>query len=147
MKDKEAEEVEKKELQHPLEEASIKIEVERIAGHEGAAKVTQWGYQCGHEDCIKFFFEFIETLAPNYFHQDGYFEAYVKYIENRHHTCAAGKDLKQVEFQSLIFEDDDLEEAKDTTLLDGEAVANEGSDDEAVANEGSNDEDQVVRSE
>lgn len=64
-------------MQHQWEEVSIKIEVERIAGHEGATKAELHGYQPSHEDCTEYFREFLETLAPNDIHQEGYFVAYV----------------------------------------------------------------------
>ena len=47
--------VEKKESQSQLEEASIKIEAEKIAGHEGAAKAEQRGYQRGPQDHMEIF--------------------------------------------------------------------------------------------
>jgi len=131
-------------MQHQWEEVSIKIEVERIAGHEGATKAELHGYQPSHEDCTEYFREFLETLAPNDIHQEGYFVAYVKYIEDHRCSCATSEDSEQVEFQSPASKDDGLGELEDIAPLDGEATVNEGNDDEAAGNEGSDDKDPTV---
>ena len=113
-----------------MEEAHSKTEQKRIASHEGAVKAKQQGYQRGPEDHTEFFREFLETLTPDAFLQEGYFEAYIKYVDD--HCCARvlGEDLEQVEFQLPAFEDAGVGEPKDTAPLDGEAVTNKGTDDE-----------------
>ena len=81
------------------------------------------------------------ALAPDDFHQEGYFEAYVKYIDVRRRARVVGEDPELVEFQPPVFEDDDLREPEDTAPIDGEVAVNEGSDDMVARNEGNNDED------
>lgn len=115
-------EAESKELQHQLEEASIKTKVETIVGNERGTEAEQQGYRRSHEDRTEFFREFLETLAPDDFHQEGYFEAYVKYIEDCCQARTEGKDPEPVEFQPLTSEEDSMDELEDTAPLDGEAV-------------------------
>jgi len=67
-----------------------------IAGNERATKAEHQSYRRGHKDRTEFFREFLETLAPDDFHPKGYFEAYVKYIEDRHQACIEGKDPELV---------------------------------------------------
>ncbi|KAJ8424527.1 hypothetical protein Cgig2_000665 [Carnegiea gigantea] len=96
---------------------------------EGAAKeLLTWP-----RECTEFFREFLETLAHDDFQQDGYFEAYVKYIKDRHHARQAGEDPNQVEFQLMASEDEGQGEPKDTTPLDGEGTANKCGNDKDPA--------------
>jgi len=83
-------------------------------------------------------------LAPDDFHQEGYFEAYIKYIEDSRRARATGEDLKQVDFQLSTFEDDGLGKPDDTAPLDGEAAAPKGDDGTNAANEGNDDEDPAI---
>jgi len=48
---------------------------EAAVGAEKKARAEQQGYHHGHQDCTEFFQEFMETLAPDDFRQEGYFEA------------------------------------------------------------------------
>ena len=85
-KEKKALKVEKKDLQHQLEEArpKVKAEVER------SAKVEDWGYQRGYDESTEFFRDALVTLAPEAFRIEGYFASYVKFVEDRWRAEAQG---------------------------------------------------------
>ena len=81
-----------------MEDAQIKMEAEKIASQENTVNAENLGYQHDHEDCMEFLWEFLETLAPDDFQQEGYFEAYVNYNKNHRHAREVGEDPDQVEF-------------------------------------------------
>ena len=78
------------------------------------------------------------TLAPNAFSQEGYFKAYVKYVQHPHQ--AQGQDPELVDFNPPIT-DEDGQGDEETTPLDGET---ETPDDEGneVATHGDSDDDE-----
>ena len=81
------------------------------------------------------------TLAPDAFLQEGYFEAYVKYIEGRRQAWAEGWNPELVDFIPPVLDNDGLGD-DETMPFDGEAATPDDDDDEAVAHEDSdNDED------
>jgi len=74
----------------------------------------------------------METLAPDDFQQESYFEAYVRYIENRRQACIKGKNSNVVDFILPWLEGDDLSNGEDTMPLNGEVTFHDGDDDEAA---------------
>ena len=100
-------------------------------GAEKAAKAEHQGYQQGHEDRIEFFHELLVTLVPNAFIQEDYFEAYVKYVEDRRRAQAEGRDPELVDFNPPVTDEDSLAN-KETTPLDGEAATLDDEGDEAA---------------
>ena len=97
-KDEEAWEAKKKELHRQLEDAQIKVAIERIVSQESVAKAENQGYQHSQDERKEFFQEFLETLACDDFHHEGYFKAYVKYIEDYRLASESGEDPDQVKF-------------------------------------------------
>jgi len=77
-------------LQRQFEAACSKVEAKATMGAQRVTKVEHQGYWQEHKDRIKFFREFLLTLAPNAFHQEGYFEAYVKHIKDCHQAWVEG---------------------------------------------------------
>ena len=84
-----------------MEEAHSKVEAEPAAEANRAAKAEQQCYGHGHKGRTKIFREFMETLAPNNFQQEGYFEAYVRYIEDSRQAYVEGKNSNMVDFIPL----------------------------------------------
>jgi len=79
-KEKQAREAEKKDLQHQLE------------------NVNDQGYWWGCEESIEFLRGLLVTLAPGTFRVEGYFEAYVKYVDELRQVEAERRDPESVEF-------------------------------------------------
>ena len=71
-----------------------------MACAEKVGKVEYRGYRQGHEDRAEFFHELLVNLAAHAFSQEGYFEAYVKYVEDHHQVQAEGRDPELVDFNS-----------------------------------------------
>jgi len=93
---------------------------------------------------MEFFWEFMVTLAPNDFQEEGYFEGYLQYIEDRCQVRVEGKNSDMVDFVPPLLDGDDLADGQDTMPLNGEATTHDGDDDEATAKEASNDEDPSI---
>jgi len=89
-KEKEALEAEKGDIHCHLEEVYSKVEAEAVAEAERVAKAEHQGYWRGHDDNTKFFRERLVILAPGAFCWEGYFEAYVKYVEAHRQAQAEG---------------------------------------------------------
>ena len=111
-KEKEALEAKKGELQCRLEEACSKAEAKAVAGVEKTTKAEQ--YCRGHEDRTEFF---LELLAPDAFHQEGYFGAYVKYVEDCRQAPAEGQNPELVDFIPPATDEDDLGVEETTPFL------------------------------
>jgi len=65
------------------------------------------------------------VLAPDAFHQEGYFEAYVKYVEDHRQAPAEGQNPELVDFIPPATNKDDLGD-KETTPFDGGAATTNG---------------------
>lgn len=61
------------------------------------AKAQERGYQQGHSDTLTYLRKVLLTLAGE-FHDDRYFEAYLKYVDERERAIAEGRDPDEVEF-------------------------------------------------
>jgi len=86
----------------------------------------------GHEDHSEFLWDLLVVLAPYAFRQQGYFEVYIKYMEDRCQAQAEGKNLELVEFILLVVGKDNLCDAETPPLHSEEATLNgEGHEDEA----------------
>ena len=55
-----------------------------------ATKGEDQGYQRGYNQSIEFFQELLLTMEPKAFSAEGYFEVYVKYVEDRHQARNKG---------------------------------------------------------
>ena len=75
-----------KEMQQKLEQAAA-----------DTAKAQERGYQQGHSDTLTYLRKVLLTLAGE-FHDDRYFEAYLKYVDDRERAIAEGRDPDEVEF-------------------------------------------------
>lgn len=79
-------------------EASKK-EVQQNLDHAVAetARAQERGYQQGHSDTLAYLRKVLLTLAGE-FHDDRYFEAYLKYVDERERAITEGHDPDEVEF-------------------------------------------------
>ncbi|KAJ8432190.1 hypothetical protein Cgig2_013732 [Carnegiea gigantea] len=77
---------EKTDLERQLKEARSQAEAEA----ERVTKAKDKGYQLGYDQSIEFFRELLLTMVPEAFSVEGYFEAYVKYIEDCRRDRAEG---------------------------------------------------------
>ena len=62
-----------------------------------AAKAQERGYQQGHSDILAYLRKVLLTLAGD-FGDDRYYEAYLKYVDERERAVAEGRDPNEVEF-------------------------------------------------
>ncbi|KAJ8420750.1 hypothetical protein Cgig2_028483 [Carnegiea gigantea] len=85
----------------------------------------------------------LEESAAKYKHQ-GYFEVYVKYIEDHRQACAEVKNPELVDFIPPALDEDGLGNAEDTVPLDDEAVIDDGDDEEVIAYEARDDDDLTI---
>lgn len=88
---------EKENLRCQLEEAQVRAEVEAVASAERAARAEQRGQQRGQEETRGFFRKVLVSLAAEFSDND-YYEAYLRYVEERPRTEAKGSDPEEVEF-------------------------------------------------
>ena len=75
------------------------------------------------------------TLAPDAFSIEGYFEAYVKYVEDHRLALAEGRSPEMVEFNLPLIDEDGLGNEK-TKSLDGEAGSPDSEGNEAAEHGG-----------
>ena len=76
------------------------------------------------------------TLAPDAFHIECYFKAYVRYVKDHRLAQAEGKNPKLMEFNPPAIEEDGLDD-EETTPPDGEAGSPGYDNNKAAAHEGS----------
>lgn len=76
------------------------------------------------------------TLAPDAFSQEGYFEVYVKYVEERRQAQAEGRNLDLVAFNLPMTDEDDPSD-EETMPLDSEDTTPNDEGDEATTHEDS----------
>ena len=101
------------------------MEAKTAVGAEKAAKAEKQGYWRDHEDRTKFFPELLVVLTPYDFRQEGYFELYVKYVEDHHQAEVKGRNPELVDFIPPATDEDDLSDGE-TTPLDGGAATSDG---------------------
>lgn len=61
------------------------------------AQAKERGYQQGHTDTLAYLCKVLLTLAGE-FSDDRYFEAYLKFVDERERAVVEGRDSEEVEF-------------------------------------------------
>lgn len=127
-KEKAAWEAEKEELCRQLEEAQVKARTEAAVSAERAAKAEERGERRGrkrgHGEARDFYRKVLITLATDFI-DDEYYDAYLKYVEDREKAIAEGRDPNEVEFPLATAEDTPQKEGGEAVTREEETNPNE----------------------